>query len=123
VIVSGDRMSQELFYVAASRGRESLTVVTSDKEQFQQSIGISGERLSATELARKAAFEATPPRMPELHVEHNLESARQWVLRQSAASGIEQRPKGAEQEVTIAPQQEKEQKQEKTIEHGYGFGM
>ncbi|MDQ2948191.1 MAG: hypothetical protein M3Y27_20020, partial [Acidobacteriota bacterium] len=34
------------FYVAASRRRESLTVITSDKDQSQQSIGISGERPS-----------------------------------------------------------------------------
>ena len=58
VIVSGDRMSKELFYVAATRGRESLTVITSDKEQLREAIGISGERTSATELARKAGSRA-----------------------------------------------------------------
>ena len=52
-ILAGDRMSRELFYVGVSRGRESLTVVTSDTESFRESIGISGERQSATELARK----------------------------------------------------------------------
>jgi len=54
VIVSGDRMAQELFYVAVSRGRESLTVVTSDKAELERSVGVSAERQSATELARKA---------------------------------------------------------------------
>ena len=60
VIVSGDRMSKELFYVAATRGRESLTVITSDKEQLREAIGISGERTSATELARKAEQQTQP---------------------------------------------------------------
>jgi hypothetical protein len=123
VIVSGDRMSQELFYVAASRGRESLTVITSDKEQFQQSIGISGERTSATELARKAELEVRSHRLPDWSVENNLESARHWALWQSAATALEPHQPIPEQEVTIEPRQEKEQKQEKVIDYGYGFGM
>jgi ATP-dependent exoDNAse (exonuclease V) alpha subunit len=53
VVISGDRMAQDLFYVAATRGRESLTVITSDKEQLRESIGISSERQSATELAKR----------------------------------------------------------------------
>ena len=34
VIVSADTMKQELFYVAASRGREEIAIVTSDREQL-----------------------------------------------------------------------------------------
>ena len=34
VIISGDGMQKELFYVAASRGRQSVTVITSDKERL-----------------------------------------------------------------------------------------
>jgi len=52
VVVSADSMSRELFYVAASRGRESVTIVTSDKEQLAQSVGRSGQRQSALELQR-----------------------------------------------------------------------
>ena len=116
VIVSGDRMSQELFYVAATRGRESLTVFTSDKEQLRESIGISGERQSATELARKA--EQQSPRLPELKVEHGLESARNWVLRQSAqpAEQVLSRSQRLEQEMTL--QQQPQPKQEKKIDYG-----
>src|SRR5581483_2610616 len=44
VVISGDGMKKELFYVAASRGRESLTVVTSDKELLRESVARSGER-------------------------------------------------------------------------------
>ena len=53
VVISADAMSQELFYVAASRGRHAITVVTSDKE-LRRSITRSGQRQSAAELAQKA---------------------------------------------------------------------
>jgi hypothetical protein len=48
----GRRWSRELFYVAASRGREDLTVITSDKARLEESVGRSGARLSASELVR-----------------------------------------------------------------------
>jgi len=54
VVISGDAMKKELFYVAASRGRESVTVVTSDRELLRESVARSGARQSASELARKA---------------------------------------------------------------------
>jgi len=53
VILSGDVMKQELFYVAASRGRSEIAIVTSDREQLRESLGISSARPSATELARE----------------------------------------------------------------------
>jgi hypothetical protein len=53
VVISGDAMKKELFYVAASRGRESVTVITSDKELLRQSVARSGQRQSATELVRR----------------------------------------------------------------------
>ena len=54
VIISGDGMRKELFYVAASRGRQSVRVVTSDKESLRESVARSSMRKSASELARKA---------------------------------------------------------------------
>ena len=54
VIISGDLMRKELFYVAASRGRQSVRVVTSDKESLRESVARSSIRKSASELARKA---------------------------------------------------------------------
>jgi conjugative relaxase-like TrwC/TraI family protein len=53
VIISGDGMRKELFYVAASRGRQSVQVVTSDKESLRESVARSSMRKSASELARK----------------------------------------------------------------------
>jgi ATP-dependent exoDNAse (exonuclease V) alpha subunit len=55
VVISADGMRKELFYVAASRGRESITVITSDKDALRESVGCSTARKSATELARTAA--------------------------------------------------------------------
>jgi len=52
VILSGDGMQKELFYVAASRGRHSVTVITSDKERLKQTVGQSMARKSAIELVR-----------------------------------------------------------------------
>jgi hypothetical protein len=40
--------------VAASRGRESVTVITSDVESLRVAVASSTARQSATELARKA---------------------------------------------------------------------
>jgi hypothetical protein len=52
VIISGDSMPKELFYVAASRGRQSVTVITSDKERLQETVARSMARPSASELLR-----------------------------------------------------------------------
>jgi ATP-dependent exoDNAse (exonuclease V) alpha subunit len=53
MVISGDRMHKELFYVAASRGRETITVVTSDKALLRETVARSDVRQSASELALK----------------------------------------------------------------------
>jgi ATP-dependent exoDNAse (exonuclease V) alpha subunit len=58
-IIAAERMAQDLFYVSASRGREGLTVITSDSVALQEAIGVSGDRQSASELARRAAAPVT----------------------------------------------------------------
>jgi ATP-dependent exoDNAse (exonuclease V) alpha subunit len=52
VIISGDGMRKELFYVAASRGRENVQIITSDKTLLRDSIGLANARQSASELER-----------------------------------------------------------------------
>jgi ATP-dependent exoDNAse (exonuclease V) alpha subunit len=52
VFISGDGMQRELFYVAASRGRQSVTVITSDKERLRETVARSMARTSASELLR-----------------------------------------------------------------------
>jgi len=56
VIISADGMQKELFYVAASRGRESVEVITSDKERLRETVARSTMRKSASELARRTSL-------------------------------------------------------------------
>jgi len=53
-------MKQELFYVAASRGREGIAIVTSDVERLGQSLGVSMARPSAIELANEISQSKQP---------------------------------------------------------------
>jgi conjugative relaxase-like TrwC/TraI family protein len=55
VIVSADGMPKELFYVAASRGRHSVTILTSDVDRLRETVGQSMQRKSALELIRGAS--------------------------------------------------------------------
>ena len=73
VIVSGDGMRKELFYVAASRGRESVTVITSDAETLRETVASSTARQSATELARKGLLRG------ERGVRRGRDAARELV--------------------------------------------
>jgi conjugative relaxase-like TrwC/TraI family protein len=49
--MSGPAASMESFYVAASRGKTSLTIWTDDKRELKEAIQRSDPRLSATEIA------------------------------------------------------------------------
>ena len=73
VVISADGMRRELFYVAASRGREGVMVVTSDKNLLRESLAYSEARQSASELSRKAQKALLEERglRPSLR-EHNL---------------------------------------------------
>jgi conjugative relaxase-like TrwC/TraI family protein len=53
VIISADVMKQELFYVAASRGRQQIAVITSDREQLRETLGLSTARPSAMDLVKE----------------------------------------------------------------------
>jgi hypothetical protein len=123
VIVSGDRMSKELFYVAATRGRESLTVITSDREQLREAIGISGERMSATELAQKAGQQRAGVGGLGLNFGLNLgaavELARSQAVWQESARAAEELERGERQK----SEQGLEQKQERGQNYGIGHGF
>ena len=57
VIVSADGMEKELFHVAASRGRQNVTVITGDKNVLKESIARSMARKSASELVGRKRHE------------------------------------------------------------------
>jgi hypothetical protein len=70
-------MKQELFYVGASRGRQEIVVVTSDREQLREMLGVSTARPSATELAREQvpphpAPMGSPERLPLQTIEPSV---------------------------------------------------
>jgi len=71
VVLSGDMMKQEQFYVAASRGRDGIAVITSNVDQLRESLGISSARPSATELSR----EQTQSTGLEHNIEHSSANA------------------------------------------------
>ena len=58
-IIAAEQMARDLFYVSVSRGREGVKVITSDSVSLQESIGISGDRQSASELARRSKVSAS----------------------------------------------------------------
>ena len=54
VITLDDGMAQDKRYVAETRGREGLVIITSDALALQESMTLSGDRQSASELAVRA---------------------------------------------------------------------
>jgi conjugative relaxase-like TrwC/TraI family protein len=78
VILSADSMKQELFYVGASRGRSEIAIVTSDREQLRDSLGISSARPSAMELAKEQAL--------SLGLEHAIQQTPIKTIELSALS-------------------------------------
>jgi conjugative relaxase-like TrwC/TraI family protein len=120
VVISADGMQKELFYVAASRGRESITVVTSDRDLLRESVAHSVARQSASELSRKAqqpSLRERERREPAVAHELGCDDAHkgQGPLRQTPVS-----------ETVQAIDREKpgcEQKQEHIIEPGHYYGI
>jgi ATP-dependent exoDNAse (exonuclease V) alpha subunit len=107
VILSGDGMHKELFYVAASRGRHSVTVITSDKERLQQTVGRSMARTSATELLRGkgACLRQGTPR--------GMGMAREMVRR--AAALLSSAAKQIIQQEVVRPRVRKERRRERGL--------
>jgi conjugative relaxase-like TrwC/TraI family protein len=58
VVAAPDGMRQDLAYVTLTRGKEGLTIITSDAQTLQETMGVSGDRQSATELAKRAEWAA-----------------------------------------------------------------
>src|SRR6266568_4481667 len=70
VIVAADSMKRELFYVAATRGRKEIAVVTSDTACLRETIRISAARQSATQRLRQQSNRNSPENdrgVPQLH--------------------------------------------------------
>jgi ATP-dependent exoDNAse (exonuclease V) alpha subunit len=107
VIISGDGMQKELFYVAASRGRRSVQVITSDRELLRESVARSTARQSASELARRVR--------PGLHQGLYRGGAAARVL----AAHVARREPPTPQH-TWHPDLTKQVRRERTHEHSFG---
>lgn len=90
MILSGDVMKQELFYVAASRGRSEIAIVTSDRELLRESLGISTARPSATELAKELerSHHATEHEFAHLPIQQVEQRTPQHEIRNGYDLGI-----------------------------------
>jgi ATP-dependent exoDNAse (exonuclease V) alpha subunit len=89
VVISADSMKRELFYVAASRGREAIEVITNDQERLRDSVARSGVRQSATELVQQAEHER--PQRPGNHqgAHRGREAARELAHQASQMESLE----------------------------------
>jgi conjugative relaxase-like TrwC/TraI family protein len=127
VVISADCMRKELFYVAASRGRESITVVTTDKDLLRESVAHSLARQSASELSRKAqepSLERLNPSLRERE-RRELPVAREQG-RDNAPERKESLGKAPASEIaqTIDPEKPScDQKQEHIIEASHYYGI
>jgi hypothetical protein len=135
VVVSTDAMQKELFYVAATRGREGIAIITSDEEALRESVCQSGERRSAIELARQAEqTRSLPPGLQ--HGEHRgIEAARhqarhafaqEWADHPQPHNQAQGRERETDvenrQEQTVAPKQP-QNRLENEISNEVGFGF
>ena len=82
-IIAAEQMAQDLFYVSVTRAKEGLTVITSDSLALQESIGVSGDRQSASELARRTAA-ADPRKTEEFHLYERQSEGKQQLHRKEA---------------------------------------
>ncbi|MGA9980695.1 MAG: MobF family relaxase [Candidatus Sulfotelmatobacter sp.] len=125
VVISADGMRKELFYVAASRGRESITVVTSDKDLLRESVARSVARQSASDLSRKAQKPSLEGPKPSLRERERGE------LRLACEHGYDNVPEGKGSlrkapEIVQTIDLEKsthDEKQEHIIEPGHYYGI
>jgi hypothetical protein len=128
VVIAGETMKRELFYVAASRGRECVTVITSDKARLEESVGRSGARLSASELVRtmhaRLADGLTPDasRGFERGIRAVVVEVRQslGVERESTGHAV---PEPVQQQAIAHAAGHERDKPAKQLERGHGLGI
>lgn len=90
--------SREQFYVSVSRGRESVTLYTDDKQAMLDAVKTSGQRLSATELLAGQTPQARPKQTQKLRdaIKQNYQ-----VLREKGRDMIAARPGKDQHERTL----------------------
>jgi ATP-dependent exoDNAse (exonuclease V) alpha subunit len=79
--------SKEQFYVSVSRGRKGVTVYTDNKQELKDSVGKSGQRKTAMEVAMQADKNKTPLQNQQKHVSRLATFARVKYERMRAIVG------------------------------------
>jgi conjugative relaxase-like TrwC/TraI family protein len=98
VIISADGMQRELFYVAASRGRQAVTVITRDQERLRDTVAQSAARTSASELVRGKGI----------------------ILRRGACRGLTLAREMVRRAAELVQQVVRPHRKERSYEHGIG---
>jgi ATP-dependent exoDNAse (exonuclease V) alpha subunit len=127
VVISADGMRKELFYVAASRGRDRITVVTSDRDLLRESVAHSVARQSASELSRKAqgpSLERLNPSLRERE-RRELPAAHEQVCGNvlEEKGPLRKAPVPETVQTIDRENPSHEQKQDHSIEPGHYLGM
>lgn len=81
VIVSADKMDGDLFYVAASRGREHVRIVTSNLPLLRSSVTWDTDRQSATELVKQRNRKESQRRRRRIRARKSARNYQQQLLR------------------------------------------
>jgi hypothetical protein len=119
-------MRKELFYVAASRGREGITVVTSDKDLLRESVAHSVARQSASELSRKAqrpSLEGLKPSLRERERREVPVAHEQGCDNILEKNSLRKAPTPETAQSIDGDKLTHEQKQEHIIEPSHYFGI
>ena len=106
VIISADGMRRQAFYVAASRGRHGLTLVTTDKERLLASVVRSDHRQSAHELVvRRGGADATPEQFTPSHAQVRSISADRDSRASSSVNAVpDERDSASAQHLSRPPE-------------------
>ena len=116
VVVVGDGMTREQFYVAATRGKTGIEVFTSDRGQLEQQVKISGERKAAVETPWQrttAAFEVEQRRNHDL-IEKFKRATKRVVAKAKRISGLGEIPRWMRESLSKTNKWKQQQNVKKT---------
>lgn len=90
VLVLGDGMTKEQFYVAATRGKTGIEVLATDRQRLEMAVAVSGERKSALDIVdakrvrleqEKAIVDALKARIEAKSTEPVIQAVRDYKAR------------------------------------------
>jgi len=116
VVVVGDGMTREQFYVAATRGKTGIEVFTSDRGRLEQQVKISGERKAAVETPWQrttAAFEVEQRRNHDL-IEKFKRATKRVVAKAKRISGLGEIPRWMRESLSKTNKWKQQQNVKKT---------